>query len=141
MSQCLGCWGCLKKSVLSSLGQREREPRHMSQGALWFFMYDQTDNMEKWDGKPTFELETHVYELRGENSGFLTAQERCQLCCCRDTRRQSVISKTEELRSPPLILVRRLLVWHCNSQTMNTLNRKKRVSAFVQEEERDDWIY
>ncbi|RMC06553.1 hypothetical protein DUI87_15990 [Hirundo rustica rustica] len=45
------------------IGGKE-SPRHMTRGALWFFLCDQGEDMRKWDGEPTFKLEARARELR-----------------------------------------------------------------------------
>ncbi|TRZ05874.1 hypothetical protein HGM15179_021233 [Zosterops borbonicus] len=100
-------------------------PKHRPRGELWFFLHDQAEDMRKWDGEPTFKLEACVRELRGKRAVKKGSPKNVSVLAA-ETRRQSSISQTiKELKSPPLTLVRGLLVWHRKCQTVSTLMRNR----------------
>ena len=75
--------------------------------------------MRRWDGEPTFKLEAPVRELRGKTAVKKGPPKKAI----------SDLPDTEELKSPPLILVNGLLVCHRKGQTVNILTRNKNRSS------------
>jgi len=61
----------VRASVSAIRGKRfsaqEREYRgYTPRGTLWFYLRDHAEDMRKWDGQPTSNLEARVRELRGK---------------------------------------------------------------------------
>ncbi|PKU29556.1 hypothetical protein llap_20141 [Limosa lapponica baueri] len=90
-------------------------PRCMPHGTLWFFLCDQEEDMRKWDGEPTFKLEDHVCELKGKTAAKKGPPKKAVSLVAVETQesnQQSPRQRRTEMRSPSLMLVRRLLIWH-----------------------------
>lgn len=68
MGQFLAVRGDARNQFPSALPRGNGSPKHKLHGPLWFFLCDQGDDVRKWDGEPTFQLEAHVSELRGKKA-------------------------------------------------------------------------
>jgi len=78
----------------------------------------------RWDGEPTFKLEAHVRKLRGKTA-VKKGRPKKAVSVVAAEKAISDLSDTEEVKSPPLILVRGLLVCHRKGQAVNNLIRNK----------------
>ena len=54
----------IRKRRFQSRERGQRQPT--KRGSLWFFLHEQGENMNKWHGRPTSELQERVREIKGK---------------------------------------------------------------------------
>lgn len=96
----------------------------MLHGAL--FLHEQGEDIRKRDDEPTLKLEAFICKLRGKTAVKKILPKKAIGVVAVQTQEGSDLPVMELLRSPPLIPVIRLLVWHFKHWTGNILMRNRK---------------
>ncbi|XP_049649580.1 uncharacterized protein LOC126035259 isoform X2 [Accipiter gentilis] len=86
-----------------SSAQETEYRKYTPQGALWFYLCDQGEDMKKCDGKPTSVLNARVHELRGKTTTKGDSTRKNAAPVSKQSRRADFISDPLEGTSEPIL--------------------------------------